>query len=154
MMNIFYLDECPGQSARNLVDKHVVKMTLETAQLLSTAHVVLDGAQVAYKATHVNHPCAVWVRQSYEHYDWTFLHLLGLVGEYTRRYGKVHACVAHLKALANAPRNIPRAGWTDPPQAMPPEYRSSSTVLAYRAYYRHGKAHLHAWTHRSPPAWL
>ncbi len=153
-MNIFYLDECPSQSARWQVDKHVIKMTLETTQLLSTAHVVLDGAQVAYKATHVNHPCAVWVRQSAAHYEWTFLHLLGLLGEYTYRYSKAHACVAHLTALADPPKNIARSGWSEPALAIPPAYRVGSAVESYRAYYRHEKSHIHAWKHRQPPPWI
>ena len=81
-MNIFYLSRSPVEAAKMQCDKHVVKMILETAQLLSTAHHELDGASVAYKPTHKNHPSAVWVRSSSDHYRWTVAHLEALGSEY------------------------------------------------------------------------
>lgn len=42
-MNIFYLDNDPAKAAKDLVDKHIVKMPLESAQMLSTVHRLLDG---------------------------------------------------------------------------------------------------------------
>jgi len=145
-MNIFYLDDCPRRAAENMCDQHVVKMILETAQLLSTAHVELDGDQVAYKATHKNHPSAVWVRSNPRHYRWTHQHLMALGREYERRYGKVHKTIRdHGKALETLPvaldemfhgvvlQNIsPR---TDPPQCMPDEFKDPNTVTAYNKYY-------------------
>ena len=74
-MNLFYLDRDPVEAARMQCDRHVVKMILETAQMLSTAHIELDGKQVAYKATHKNHPSTVWVRSSSLAYNWTWRHL-------------------------------------------------------------------------------
>ena len=72
-MNIFYLDRNPILAADKQCDRHVVKMILETAQLLSTAHYELDGESPAYKPTHKNHPSAVWVRKSLDHYLWAAL---------------------------------------------------------------------------------
>ena len=74
-MNIFYLDEDPVLAAQMHCDKHVVKMILESAQLLSTAHLLIDGDELAderglYKATHKNHPSSKWVRDSSENYEW------------------------------------------------------------------------------------
>ena len=94
-MNIFYLNKSFRQTAKDHCDKHVVKMILETAQLLSTAHRVLDGDEYAdrvnlYKATHKNHPSAVWVRSNKEAYDWTYMLLVQLCKEYTKRYNKEH----------------------------------------------------------------
>ena len=80
-MNIFYLDRDPHEAARLQCDKHVVKMILETAQLLSTAHNELDGGQIAYKTTHKNHPSAVWARKSLDNYLWLYRHLEGLGSE-------------------------------------------------------------------------
>ena len=95
-MNIFYLDRDPQIAAQMMCDKHVVKMILESAQMLSTAHRVLDGDEYAdknglYKKAHVNHPSSEWVRCSYQQYKWLYDHMVALMEEYTYRYGKHHA---------------------------------------------------------------
>jgi hypothetical protein len=93
-MNIFYLDKSPIVSAKAMTNKHVVKMILETAQLMSTAHHVLDGDNLIvnrnriYKKTHVNHPSAIWVRESIGNYLWTRDHLYALLQEYAIRFNK------------------------------------------------------------------
>jgi hypothetical protein len=144
-VNIFYLDECPVKSAQAQCDKHVVKMILETAQLLSTAHRLLDGDEYAdeaglYKATHKNHPSAVWVRECVANYHWTHLHLTALCAEYTRRYNKTHKTQRLLAPLAVAPSAIsPNEALTDVPQCMPDDYKCSDSVAAYRSYYQQDK---------------
>lgn len=153
-MNIFFLDRDPILAAQYQVDRHVVKMCLETAQLLSTAHVVLDNNQVGYKPTHVNHPCAKWVRSSVCHYRWTYKHFLGLLNEYHYRYDKVHGCEKLVEVLASEPLGTPVAGWSDPPLAMPPERKDACPVASYRSYYRVDKAALHSWKRRDRPSWL
>ena len=87
-MNIFYLDKDPKKCAEMHCDKHVVKMILEYAQLLSTAHRVLDGNEWAdhvglYKATHKNHPSAIWARESAGNYFWLNKLFQELCKEYT-----------------------------------------------------------------------
>lgn len=135
-MNIFFLSVCAILSAVLQCDKHVVKMILETAQLLSTAHFELDGESPAYKPTHKNHPSAVWVRQSSGNYLWLHAHLLALGEEYTKRYGKVHKTIAeHAEALSRLPVNIPQGEFFEPPQCMPDECKRDDTVLAYQVYY-------------------
>ena len=135
-MNIFYLDTDPAEAARMQCDRHVVKMILETAQLLSTAHHELDGESPAYKPTHKNHPSAVWVRSSTTAYRWAWQHLQSLGSEYQRRYGKTHKTIReHLDALYSAPKAIPAGEFTDPPQCMPDEYKRDDTTLAYQLYY-------------------
>ena len=135
-MNLFYLDECPEKAAQYQCDVHVVKMILETAQMLSTAHIELDGIQVAYKATHKNHPSTVWVRSNTMCYRWAWQHLKALGEEYTRRYGKVHKTIAeHLDTLAQYPINMAYGEFTDPPQCMYDECKHEDTVTAYRQYY-------------------
>ena len=137
-MNIFYLDRDPREAARLQCDRHVVKMILETAQLLSTAHNEIDGGQIAYKTTHKNHPSAVWTRSSLDHYLWLRSHLMALGREYTKRYGKVHKTIeTHSQSLLEPPRGISRVGFTDPPQCMPDECKSSDAVVAYQTYYNH-----------------
>lgn len=174
-MNIFYLDKDPNQAARWMVDRHVVKMILESAQLLSTAHRVLDGRKVTiisprrtktweladsrnnliYKATHVNHPSAIWVRKSAENYMWLFKHFKALIREYNYRYGKNHACTKLISALQSLPRNIPEHSFTQPPPAMDRLFVvSNDSVINYRNYYKFGKVHLHEWTRRKPPHWI
>ena len=136
-MNIFYLSRDPVEAAQAQCDRHVVKMILETAQLLSTAHHELDGGQVAYKSTHKNHPSAVWVRESLDHYEWTVYHLEALGREYERRYSKVHKTIRdHFKALQRPPVALQGVrGFTDPPQCMPDECKRDDAVLGYQIYY-------------------
>jgi hypothetical protein len=141
-MNIFYLDPDPKVSAQSMTNKHVVKMILESAQLMSTAHHVLDGEKDnLYKKTHTNHPSAVWVRQSVSHYQWLYEHYLALCDEYILRYNKVHKTDKDLSILLSyLPKNIDEnEPFTEPPQAMPTQYHSDSSVNSYRHYYVHEK---------------
>lgn len=137
-MNIFFLDHNPAYAAMLQCDKHVVKMILETAQLLSTAHIVLDDEHVAYRATHQNHPSAVWARQSHSNYRWLYSHMKALGREYQQRYNKVHKTIRnHSVALNMFPKNIPRGDFTFPPQCMPDVCKRDDTVEAYNNYYMH-----------------
>ncbi len=177
-MNIFYLSESPEQCAEWMVDKHVVKMILETAQLLSTAHRVLDGEMsikivndkkkkvyvlhkslnsVLYSATHINHPSAIWARESIGNYRWLYRHLLALLKEYTFRYGKHHAVETKgiSRMLRHSPFKIKQDLRTTMPSCMDAEYKiSEDPIENYRNYYREGKKHLHNWKRRSPPEWI
>ena len=150
-MNIFYLDRDPKIAAQMMCDKHVVKMILESAQMLSTAHRVLDGDEYAdkvglYKMAHKNHPSTIWVRQCYQHYWWLYAHMVALMEEYTYRYGKHHATERLKVPLSEYPKAIPVSGlvlgafqcdaaFTDPPQCMPEVCKDEDTVLAYQNYY-------------------
>jgi hypothetical protein len=127
-------------------------MVVETAQLLSTAHKVLDEVpkheELLYRKTHHNHPCAKWCRENKENYTWLYELLIELCCEYTRRYKRVHKCEASglLDVLANFPQNLEDGEFTEPPQAMPDEFKvEGNSVRAYRRLYRGGKAHLAKW---------
>lgn len=178
-MNIFYLSTDPVESAQYMVDKHVVKMILESAQLLCTAHRVLDGHEIVeksktgrnvkrwklldsrdpilYSATHVNHPSAVWVREAVENYNWLYDHFHALGQEYTYRYGKRHKCfTGDLSVTLSAPpHGLREFDFTTPPSAMDKKYIvSTNPIDNYRNYYRFGKSHIHSWKHRNPPDWI
>ncbi len=155
-MNIFYLDKDPDVAAKMMCDKHVVKMILESAQLLSTAHRVLDGDAYAdrvglYKIAHKNHPSTIWTRSSDLNYMWLYKHMRALMNEYTHRYGKHHATERLNIGLSNVPQNIPNVEFTDPPQCMPDYCKGEDTVLAYQNYYILEKANFAKWTKRSVP---
>lgn len=182
-MNIFYLDNDPVKCAEMHNDKHVVKMILEYAQLLSTAHRILDGVltvglsqsgrkrqqyiladereQMLYSATHVNHPSAVWCRANVENYLWLHSLLVATCAEYTYRYGKVHKCqqTGLVDALGVSPNNIPVGEFTAPTPAMPDACKVKADVLSsYRNYYNLNKTHLASWkgkiNSRSAPSWF
>ena len=144
-MNIFFLSSNPKKAARLHCDKHVVKMIIETAQLLYSAHWVLSPDNLpatAYKLAHKNHPCSMWVRNSITNYMW--LASLGwwLCKEYQYRYGddKVHKSEAHIVwLLANPPKSIPHGEFTPPVLAMPDEYKQESVIDSYRTYYIESK---------------
>jgi len=141
-MNIFYLSHCPKQAAEYQYNKHVVKMILETAQLLCTAHHELGSTiEVPYKPTHKNHPSAIWVRSSAEAYMWAYEHMLALGAEYTRRYGKQHLTISKCKDLLyTLPLNISNNDYVQPPQCMPDEYKvENDSVSAYWNYYENEK---------------
>ena len=164
-----------------MVDKHVVKMIVETAQLLSTAHRVIDGIEVQltlekngktrkkkvwvlddhrndifYNATHINHPSAVWTRESVENYNWLVDHLFALGDEYTYRYGKKHLTIQKLGyEIQSPPFGLKDWDWTEPKCAMDDSYIiSEDYVTNYRNYYVKGKANLHSWKKRDVPPWV
>jgi hypothetical protein len=178
-MNMFYLHSDPKLCAEWAVDSHCVKMILESAQLLSTAHRVLDGIEYTdktktgrnvkrwrlddwredkiYVATHINHPCSVWCRETSGNYRWLHDLMTHYCIEYTYRYGKTHKIeqtdlLAHLSML---PNNIKRADFTSPPSAMDAKYIiSNEPITNYRNYYAVGKIHLHKWKNRKQPDWI
>lgn len=184
-MNIFYLDKNPMRCAEMHNDKHCIKMILEYAQLLSTTHRVLDGVSqlerstttgrqrtryilpddrndMLYSATHINHPSAIWVRQSLSNYMWLSHLLVELCKEYTYRYGKVHKCesIGLVKTLLNTvPNNIPKGNFTEPTPAMPEDIKvKGSSIASYKNYYIKNKQHLASWSGkingRNIPEWF
>lgn len=175
-MNIFYLHNDPTVCARQHVDKHVVKMILEYAQLLSTAHRVLDGNErtiitesgrkkkvwalgddrdsMLYSATHINHPSAKWARDTLQNYNFLFTLWVELMREYHYRYGKIHASARLLKYLKNPPKSIPSGEFSAPWRAMPDEYKvDGDTIQSYRNYYNGAKTSMFKWKNREKPEW-
>ena len=159
-MNCFYLSNCPQEAAESHNDKHCVKMILESAQMLSTAHRELDGdvPDILYKSPHKNHPSTVWVRSSKQHYDWLFRLFRMLSAEYSIRYSehnfKVHKTWDKLgKLLENAPKNIKDNGFIPPPQCMPDHCKKPDTIDAYRNYYMTEKASISTWKYSNQPTW-
>ena len=176
-MNIFYLHHDPETCVKMHNDKHVVKMIIEYAQLMSTAHRVLDGDEYygytannrrikrwkhpsekmeenLMKASHVNHPSNKWLRLSSQNYDWLFKLWRELLLEYTHRYGKTHKCAERYAYLARPPKNIPDVPFTEPTQAMPEDVkRGDSAIIAYRNYYIFHKNSMAKWTNRPVPKW-
>jgi len=160
-MNIFYLSDNPQEAALMHNDKHCVKMILESAQMLGTAHRVLDGDEKCnnlfmYKEAHKNHPSTKWVRENVYNYTWLFDLFEALCDEYTYRYDKAHATDLQLReVLREMPLHIPMMNtrFTEPPQCMPDEYKCLDTVEAYRKYYLGEKSHFSSWKKRPTPTW-
>lgn len=159
-MNIFFLHRSARRCAKMHVNKHVVKMILETTQLLCSAHYFFPNPHYTpcYKLTHKNHPCAIWTRESLENYKWLVRLGLALCKEYTFRYGREHKCESYLKELKRRCPSLPSKGFTEPVQAMPVEYKHKSSVQAYREYYIFDKTHMLTWKgkvgSRNPPKWV
>ena len=157
-MNIFYLDKRPDDAAEMHCDKHCVKMILEYAQMLSTAHRILDEDLVhpdLYKIAHKNHPSTIWTRSSKQHYDWLFRLFKMLSVEYTLRYGKFHKSWKKLNdILKSAPKNIKDNGWEDPPQCMPDHCKDKDVIKAYRNYYIKEKNSFSVWKYTAEPDWF
>jgi hypothetical protein len=154
-MNRFILDLDPIVSAHYHCDKHVVKMILEEAQMLSTVHQKYDSnIEGLYKPTHKHHPCTLWAGDSRENYFYAWTMLTALCAEYKYRYGKVHATSRLIEPLAIPPSDIDSKGLTPFPQAMPEQYRCDDPVEAYRTYYREAKASIAKWSVRETPEWF
>lgn len=152
-MNIFILNEDPEIAAQELCDKHVVKMILETAQMLCSA---FPQGKAPYKRTHYNHPCSVWTRSSLDNYNWLITHGLEMCYEYTRRYGRVHKSQAVIEWCELNKNSVEfcTEGLTAFAQAMPDEYKHKSAVEAYRRYYRGDKKSFAVWNHSEKPSWF
>lgn len=178
-MNIFFLSAYPNDCAEMHCDKHVVKMIVEYAQLMSTAHRVLDGEmyddltsngrrikrwkhpnpdmeKLLYKASFINHPSNLWTRTSCNNYNWLYEMWSYLCGEYTHRYGKVHETDRKLRdVLGTTPTFIGYKPWSEPTQAMPDDVKNSeSSLVAYRDYYIKYKNSFAKWTKRDIPHWM
>lgn len=178
-MNIFYLSSNIEECARMHCSSHTIKQILEYAQLLSTAHRVLDGEEYIafsaagrrskafrmrsdfddeflYKATHLNHPSAIWTRSNRSCYNYLHTLLIALCEEYTYRYGKIHKVESSglLDRLATPPENISDGEFTEPTPAMPSEFIvPGDSVESYRRYYVGAKRHLASWKNREQPYW-
>lgn len=180
-MNIFYLDPNEKICAEMHVDKHVCKMVIEYAQLLSTTHRVLDGEMYIgktvnnrnikrwrllddrearlMKPTMMNHPSAIWLRQSRENYIWLYNMWCELQKEFTYRYGKIHATARLIPDLARVPDKCPVGKFTEPTPAMPDECKIlGNSLKSYHIYYVTKKEHLWSWSGkingRKQPEWL
>ena len=155
-MNIFFLDWDVEKNAQYHCDKHVVKMILETAQLLCGVHHMTDqvNEQVPYKLSHKNHPCAIWARESLTNYLYLGELGLELSREYTHRYGKKHKSQEIIEwCLMNKPQ-IQDNGFTTPPKAMPDEYKTEDVIESYRKYYLGAKKTFLTWKERQVPEWI
>lgn len=176
-MNIFYLDKDPMFCAMQHCDKHVVKMIIEYAQLMSTAHRILDGKEYLgltangrkirrwrmdndelekglMKASHINHPSNIWLRQSKQNYVWLNRMWNYLLLEYTYRYNKNHACEKYRDLLYVWPTNIPDDQFTDPTPAMPDDCKiPGDSLSSYHKYYNEKKFHFARWKNRNKPTW-
>ena len=141
-MNIFYLDRDPYKAASYVYDKHKVKMILESAQMLCTAHRYYGNEDVPYKTAHLNHPSSIWCRQSIPNYMWLYNHMLALGKEYTKRYNRTHLTITKCKEpLSVSPEGIDTyVSFTEPPQCMPDEYKvEGDSLSAYWNYYEQEK---------------
>ncbi len=164
-MNIFILNEDPILAAQEQCDKHVVKMIVESAQMLSTVHRMLDGSvtmrksksgkrtlkyyeldddreNTLYKAVHHNHPCTVWTREGCCNYTWHYEHFIALCDEYTYRYGKIHSTDTKLRALLKKlPQNIPvgrtafKLAMGSNPECVVTSLGGTDAVKSYRNFY-------------------
>ena len=181
-MNLFVLDKDPIIAAQLQCDKHVVKMVVESAQMLSTAHRMLDGnveirpsksgktkvkywvhpddnqEQILYRVAHQAHPCTIWTMESNNNYNWHYVHFIALCDEYKYRYGKEHMSDTKLRELlATPPRNIPVGYKTKQPLAMKsnPECMFEDVVKSYRAFYQTKQSRFKmVWSKREIPEWF
>lgn len=182
-MNIFVINPSPYHAAIEQCDKHVVKMPLESAQMLCTAHRMLDGKRakklsksgkrevttwvhndpelddILYKSCHMSHPCTQWVLESKANYYWLCNHFFSLCDEYKHRYGKTHLSYTKLKnILVNAPKNIPDGELTPFKLAMksnPECMFPDDPVKSYRLYYKTKRDKFKMiWSKRPVPKWF
>ena len=153
-MNIFILDTNPMTCARMHCDKHVVKMILESAQMICTTHHLYPSGSydIPYRIAHKNHPCTKWVRESMSNYNW----LVNMVGhlndEYKYRYNHTKNHKSYDVVLSLPPPDLSDIGLTPFVMAMPDEYKSDDPVFSYKLYYNMYKAELLKYTKRIPPA--
>jgi hypothetical protein len=156
-MQIFIISKNPKTAARMLCDKHIIKMILESCQILSTCHHLYNSKYVnkIYKKTHINHPCVLWVCKSKSNYQWLVEHLKELFKEYFFRYNKKeHKSYKIFKYLKNAPENLEDLALTKFAKVVPDKFRKYSIVKSYRTFYIEKKLEFCKWTKRKRPKWL
>jgi hypothetical protein len=149
-MNIFVLDESPVTAAEYACDKHVVKMILESAQMLCA---VQPEGTAPYKRSFYNHPCTKWVRESDSNYAWLIQHAYALCAEYTRRYDKVHKSQQVIEWCDNNRPELPIGILTEHPTCMPDYCKKETVVDSYRNYYKNEKAKFAKWKDGNVPSW-
>lgn len=169
-MNIFFLSAHPDVAAWYQCDKHVVKMSLETAQLISTAihhmpNLDVDKSKI-YKPAYVNHPCSVWARKD-SNIEWLLLHGYSLCKEYELRYSKRHKSLDVIEyAFSLLKPDLSRSTCKKPKSVvlcMPDQYRPEPDMIectdldkavdAYRSFYRTEKAYFAKWKCNNKPYW-
>ena len=178
-MNIFILSVNPVEAAQSQCDKHVVKMIVESAQMLSTVHRMLDGVRimgangkpsnqwklnderedVLYRCCHMNHPSTVWTRKSNNNYNWHYAHFVALCDEYTHRYGKIHATDSKLRDVLKTPPHNIEVGYLTPfalAMESNPECKfPNDPVKSYRMFYQTKQERFKmVWTKREIPEWF
>lgn len=158
-MNIFVVDEDPFSAATSLCDRHVVKMVLESCQMLSTADQLFRNCpkDQRYKIAYKHHPCVRCLQNSWN-YIWLVHHLRGLLNEYTQRFGKIHSCESlYGKYWSEFGENQIDFSRTEFPKCMPEELKEGTTVQAYRRYYSFKQDHLKSFSYKIAehrPIWL
>lgn len=150
-MNIFYLDQCPIKAAEYALDKHVVKMPLETAQILCSAF-----ESAPYRRTHYKHPSSIWARSTKANYEWLIKHGIALCEEYKHRYGKEHKSRAVIEWCQERINELSfqKNEFTEPPQCMPDDAKATTSVEGYRNYYVKYKSYIFSWKNRQHPHWI
>lgn len=153
-MNIFVLDLDVKKCAEYHSNSHIVKMVLETAQLLCGVH-HMTGGDAPYKLSHKNHPCSIWVRECIENYIWLCDLGIELSKEYTHRYGKRHKSQDIIEWCLIHKPNIKEIGDITPfALAMPDDCKIGNAVESYREYYMKYKKDFSKWTNRDTPNWF
>ena len=154
-MNVFPLDKDFTQSAIYHIDKHIVKIPLECAQMMSTACRQSGIPDAGYNSTHVNHPMTKWVRECMDNFLWMYEYARALNEEYKYRYDKT---VDHkaFQVIYNLPvPNLPMFGTTTPmPLCMPDYCKLGDPVRSYRKYYLNEKLSISSWKNRPIPEWI
>ena len=155
-MNIFVLNENPIKSAQQMVDKHVVKMLVESLQMISTC-LHLRGFNAPYRMSFAYHPCTIWARESSQNMEWLVEHTYALCKEYTIRYGKTHQVERTMKMYHDTIQELieylPDEGLTPFAQAMPDMSKCDNACEAYQKYYLGEKWYFAEWKTQRPDWW-
>lgn len=166
-MNIFYTDHDPAVAARSLPDKHIVKMPVETVQMLVSALLrwnlqpnVLTSKGTVHKGGYAKHPSTIWAGDNRENAWWLLRHGFALCAEYTKRYGKTHFAESQLRTILESKLigDLPLGPITAPALAMPDECKTADPVESYRNCIRAKvvtKPDSFVWNKGTPaPEWL
>lgn len=163
-MNIFALSYDPEVAARLHCDKHVIKMQLESMQIMSTVwwiaaprkanHLYDHG--VIYKKTHHNHPCTLWAAQSRANFFWLLKLTHHLTEEKLVRWPhNAPFSNASKLSMMHAPCELPEGPFTPFAQTMPDEFKDDDPIRAYRKYYQHKYETMDCrWTNRDIPRFI
>lgn len=154
-MQIFVLDIVPQKAALYHNDKHVVKMIVESAQILCTVHhLTSNKTDIPYKKTHINHPCVKWTMESISNYNWLMSLLNELLKEYTYRYDRIHATQRVYNWLVQNKPILPNKELTTFALVMDDKYKTIDPIQSYRNFYLGDKISFSKYKKRNIPYWF
>jgi hypothetical protein len=164
MVNFFYLDKDPKKCAKYYCNKHILKIPIEIAQILSKIHYELNS-KIDYSKIYKNSSVVkntlgpyCWIKESLDNYFWASKLGLELINEYKIRYNKTeHKTESILQYLYKNPPNLPKVKGTKFKGTNKYDmfqFVSDDPIICAQYNYAEMKCINDKWNEDGPPDWF